>query len=123
MSECPSYYRTANGREFWEVYSTFCQFGKTKDLTHDQAHALASACEYLFRAGRKTPDPREDFRKALSLIRRVYLIQNPNMDSGLVEDVVYKVLGWVVWLKMDAEVAEVPQVVDLSQGGPFDATK
>lgn len=113
MSECPSYYRVSDGREFWEWYRDEC----TPELdlfNHDQAHALESACEYIFRAGRKTPNPIEDFRKASRLIQRVIFIEQSVQGVTEVETTISVVIGKVVQAKIAAEIAEKPKTVDLT---------
>jgi hypothetical protein len=114
MSECPSYYRVADGREFWEWYRDTCTPHVISLLCYDQSHALASACEYIFRAGRKTPNPIEDFRKAHSLILRVALLIGEVDDKEAVTEMVSKIIGLVVIAKITAEIAEKPQTVDLT---------
>jgi len=113
MSECPSYYVVADGREFWEWYRDEC----TPELdlfNHDQAHALESACEYIFRAGRKTPNPVDDFRKASRLIQRVVFIEQSVQGVTEVEATISIVIGKVVQAKIAAEIAEKPKTVDLT---------
>jgi|688.fasta_scaffold431704_3 hypothetical protein len=113
MNECPAYYRVADGREFWEWYRDEC----TPDLDlfcHDQAHALESACEYIFRAGRKTANPVDDFRKASSLIQRVVNFEKTEHSKAGTRNVVSLIIGKVVQAKIAAEIAEKPKTVDLT---------
>lgn len=113
MSQCPEYYMLPDGREFWEWYRDEC----TPELdlfNHDQAHALESACEYIFRAGRKAPNPIDDFRKASRLIQRVIFIEQSVQGVTEVETTISIVIGKVVQAKMAAEIAEKPKTVDLT---------
>ncbi len=113
MNECPAYYRVADGCEFWEWYRDECS--PELDLfNHDQAHALESACEYIFRAGRKTPNPVDDFRKASRLIQRVVFIEQSVQGLTEVETTISIVIGKVVQAKIAAEIAEKPKTVDLT---------
>lgn len=114
MSTCPNYYRTSDGREFWEWYRAECTPITKNTLDQDQAHALQSAAEYIFRAGRKTPSPVDDFRKASSLIERVVGLAKDKIDQEMVKVVVSRVVGLVVMEKMAAEIAEKPKTVDLT---------
>jgi hypothetical protein len=114
MNECPNYYRLANGSEFWDYYATECTPHVQSVLCYDQAHALASACEYIFRAGRKTPNPIDDFRKAHSLIMRVESLIGEDDDREAAIELVSKIIGIVVQAKIVAEIAEKPKTVDLA---------
>lgn len=111
MSECPSYYRVADGREFWEWYQCECSPLLGSKFDYDQAHALESACEYIFRAGRKTPNPVEDFRKASRLIDRIIKIGGSKIELS---ETISQVIGKVVQAKIAAEIAEKPKTVDLT---------
>jgi hypothetical protein len=55
----PSHYRSPGGLEAIDVIEAF-----------DLGFYLGNALKYVLRAGRKTPDPREDLRKALWFINR-----------------------------------------------------
>jgi hypothetical protein len=114
MSECPAYYRLANGSEFWDYYAVMCTPHIQSVLCYDQAHALASACEYIFRAGRKTPNPIDDFRKAHSLIMRVESLIGEDDDREAAIEMVSRIIGIVVQAKIVAEIAEKPKTVDLT---------
>ena len=114
MSECPSYYRVADGREFWEWYAERCTPIARNRLTYDQSHALASACEYIFRCGRKTPNPLDDMRKASSLIGRIYRAKEPFDSNDGLEKHISHVIGLVVQEKIAVEIAEKPKTVDLT---------
>jgi hypothetical protein len=106
MSQCPEYYKTAYKNEFYQFYADFC--GRdARALTQDQAHALQSACEYIFRAGVKTPDPRDDYRKALDLVSRVYKLGNSGLSTGEEEEIVERVIGKVVRCKMQTALMPV----------------
>lgn len=96
---CPEYYKTVWKNEFYQFYALFCG-REARQLTPDQAHALQSACEYIFRAGVKTPDPRDDYRKALDLITRVYTLENSGLSTGEEEAIVERVIGIVMRCKM-----------------------
>jgi hypothetical protein len=98
----------ADGREFWEWYRDEC----TPELdlfNHDQAHALESACEYIFRAGRKTSNPVDDFRKASRLIQRVEDIEESDTAKVEAATAISIVIGKVVQAKIAAEIAEKPK--------------
>lgn len=116
MSECPSYYRTANGCEFWQFYEEFVIPAIADEFNHAQHHALQSACEYLFRSGVKTPNPADDYRKAIRLIDRVFRISGDRGDDITeIESLVENVIGQVVFAKILKEAAEKPETVDLME--------
>jgi hypothetical protein len=114
MSQCPSYYIVADGLEFYQWYADQCTPIVRNRLTYDQAHALESACEYIFRAGRKTPNPVEDMRKAVSLIERIDRLEDAYADSDDIARTISIVIGKVTQAKMAAEIAEKPKTVDLT---------
>jgi hypothetical protein len=114
MSLCPSYYRVPDGREFYQWYAETVTPLVRNDLDHDKAHALASACEYIYRAGRKTPSPVEDFRKASRLIERIMELCDETDDEDGITETISLAIGRVVQLKMAAEIAEKPKTVDLT---------
>lgn len=113
MSQCPSYYYTASGMQFYQFYASNCT-PIVHELTQDQSHALASASEYIFRAGRKTANPIDDFRKAKDLILRIIKLPNEKLTTSETEDLISKVIGQVVRCKIEAEIAEKPNTVDLT---------
>lgn len=55
----PSYYVGNDGSTVWDFEDAF-----------DLSRRRSDAVEYIVRAGRKTPDPREDLRKAVTCIER-----------------------------------------------------
>lgn len=55
----PSYYVGADGSPAWDFLENF-------NLNYNRGCAL----KYLVRAGRKTPDPRDDLRKAIACLAR-----------------------------------------------------
>lgn len=63
MMGTPDYYLLADwdGREFWEFYRDECM-PLVAGLQDGEKHALASACEHLFRRGLKG-DERQDLEK------------------------------------------------------------
>ena len=116
MSDCPSYYRTADGREFWQWYYDKVESVISDEFNQAQHHALNSACEYIFRAGIKTASPVDDYRKALSLIERVTSISEDRGDEILeIASFIETVIGKVMLAKMRKEVSEKPKTVGQSQ--------
>lgn len=55
----PAYYHGRTGRVAWDEIEEY-------QLNYN----LGCAWKYIVRAGRKTPDPREDLRKAIACIER-----------------------------------------------------
>jgi hypothetical protein len=55
----PDYYIGADGSQAWDAIENW-------GLNYN----LGCAWKYIVRAGRKTPDPREDLRKAIRCIER-----------------------------------------------------
>lgn len=68
MSKVPSYYVGKSGAQVFDVIEDF-------DLGYHAGDAVA----YIIRAGRKTPDPRQDLRKAIAHLER----QIENFERGL----------------------------------------
>lgn len=62
MSECPQYYRLADGSEFYE-YSRdkIVPMCRTNGLSVWDTHCVISACEHLFRMGAKEGEESTDW--------------------------------------------------------------
>lgn len=63
MSATPHYYLGADGSQAWDSIENY-------GLNYNRG----CAWKYIVRAGRKTPDPREDLRKAIHCLEREILI-------------------------------------------------
>lgn len=99
MSKCPDYYITSDGREFWQFYRDECvpTILEYYPMELSQVHALQSACEYLFRAGRKSHETQaQDVAKAYSLIQRMRAISTNEDQKNTVESVVAETIGKVI---------------------------
>lgn len=97
--ECPEYYKTVHKNEFHQFYSEFCA-RESRVLSDGQKYALQSACEYIFRAGVKTPDPTQDYGKAHDLINRIYKLNNSGLSLSEEVRIVERVIGIVTVCKM-----------------------
>ena len=104
MSECPDYYKTIYKNEFHEFYAEYCG-REARSLSDGQKHALQSACEYIFRAGVKTPDPCEDHGKALNLINRIYRLGNSGLSTSEEERIVERVIGIVMVCRLQTDLS------------------
>ena len=112
---CPDYYRTADGREFWQWYRDQVIPVIADEFNHSQHHALQSACEYLFRAGVKTSSPLDDYRKAFSLIERVISISDDQGDyTAEIASFIETAVGKVMFAKMRKEVEHQSKAVSLT---------
>lgn len=79
---CPSYYRVASGAEFWEFYRDMIEPHVRDVLCPASQHALQSACEYVFRNGRKPNELQsENWQKVAALIRRAYSINSGDREA------------------------------------------
>ena len=98
MSKCPEYYRVSDGREFWEFFRDECHeiISDYCILNNSQSHALEAACEYLFRAGTKTVDPRDDVAKAFRLIDRIMSMESQDDARKMVTGCIREVVGCVL---------------------------
>jgi hypothetical protein len=98
MSRCPDYYITSDGREFWEFFRDSCHsvIEEYYLLNQSQCHAIESACEYLYRAGIKTPDPVDDIRKAFRLIDRAIGMEATKEAKKQAATIINEVVGVVM---------------------------
>lgn len=79
---CPSYYRVSTGAEFWEFYREIVEPHVCDALCSAAQHALQSACEYVFRNGRKPNEHTgENWNKVANLLHRVHLISSTTRES------------------------------------------
>ena len=116
MSQCPSYYVTSDGREFWQWYNGQVMPVICDEFSHAQHHAMQSACEYLFRAGVKTSNPLDDYRKALSLIERVVSIaENQGDDTAELATFIETAIGKTMLAKMRKETSDQPKAASLAE--------
>ena len=111
--QCPEYYRTSDGREFWEFYRDECVPAIVEiDLfSPSQLHATEAACEYLFRAGVKTIDPKPDILKAFRLIERAIgmtLETKEPLVKKMVADMISETVGRVMIERMRKIVGHFP---------------
>jgi hypothetical protein len=112
VSKCPDYYLTIEGKEFWKWYLDNISPPIEDELNIAQHHALSSACEYIFRAGVKTKDPQDDYRKAMSLLSRLYEISDGRGDAmHEIITLVETAIGRVMIEKMRKVTAEKPEIV------------
>ena len=83
----PDYYLLADwdGREFWEFYRDECEPIVRFDLVDGEKHALASACEHLFRRGLKGEE-REDLEKYRWWLNNLLYGYQPDHSVLLVQE-------------------------------------
>ena len=110
MSKCPEYYRASDGREFWEFFRDDCHeiMDEYFILNPSQSHALESACEYLFRAGIKTVDPRTDVAKAFCLFDRIMSMESQDDVKKNVTRCIREVVGCVLLERAKKHVIITP---------------
>lgn len=99
----PDYYKTADGREFADVFAGEIGVVFKDHVSHEAYHAIASAAEHRFRRGEKADMWDHDIQAEEWWITRAYSLSGGSRWVGLAIKVMIAMVDHERHMKWEAE--------------------